>query len=83
MGRMHAPGKGISDSALPYKRTPPSWLRTTATEVRGLRGAARRVRAAAAPRGATHAGVWRLSRGGAEQPLHHTSPSPPHRLAGH
>jgi hypothetical protein len=29
MGRMHAPGKGISDSALPYKRTPPSWLKAT------------------------------------------------------
>ena len=25
--------KGISDSAIPYKRTAPSWLRTTATEV--------------------------------------------------
>ncbi|KAI0289249.1 ribosomal protein S15-domain-containing protein [Multifurca ochricompacta] len=29
MGRMHAPGKGISSSALPYRRTPPSWLKTT------------------------------------------------------
>lgn len=25
--------KGMSDSALPYKRTPPSWLKTTAEEV--------------------------------------------------
>jgi len=24
MGRMHTPGKGISNSALPYKRTPPA-----------------------------------------------------------
>lgn len=33
MGRMHAPGKGISSSALPYKRSPPSWLKTTPDEV--------------------------------------------------
>ncbi|KAI6027045.1 ribosomal S13/S15 N-terminal domain-containing protein [Pisolithus marmoratus] len=33
MGRMHAPGKGISSSALPYRRTPPSWLKTTPDEV--------------------------------------------------
>ena len=33
MGRMHAPGKGISDSALPYKRTPPSWLKISAPDV--------------------------------------------------
>eukprot|EP00178_Gracilaria_changii_P028014 TRINITY_DN9438_c1_g1_i1.p1 TRINITY_DN9438_c1_g1~~TRINITY_DN9438_c1_g1_i1.p1 ORF type:complete len:152 (-),score=26.86 TRINITY_DN9438_c1_g1_i1:168-623(-) len=33
MGRMHTPGKGISSSALPYKRSPPSWLKATATEV--------------------------------------------------
>ncbi|CAF0769896.1 unnamed protein product [Didymodactylos carnosus] len=33
MGRMHAPGKGISDSALPYKRTVPSWLKLTAEDV--------------------------------------------------
>lgn len=33
MGRMHAPGKGISSSALPYRRTPPSWLKTTPEEV--------------------------------------------------
>lgn len=33
MGRMHAPGKGISSSALPYRRTPPSWLKITHDEV--------------------------------------------------
>eukprot|EP00029_Vermamoeba_vermiformis_P003345 TRINITY_DN1373_c0_g1_i1.p2 TRINITY_DN1373_c0_g1~~TRINITY_DN1373_c0_g1_i1.p2 ORF type:complete len:152 (-),score=38.90 TRINITY_DN1373_c0_g1_i1:65-520(-) len=33
MGRMHTPGKGISQSALPYKRTPPSWLKITPEEV--------------------------------------------------
>ncbi|CAO1621791.1 unnamed protein product [Parajaminaea phylloscopi] len=33
MGRMHSKGKGISSSALPYKRTPPSWLKTTPEEV--------------------------------------------------
>jgi len=34
MGRMHAPGKGISKSARPYKRTPPSWLKISAEEVK-------------------------------------------------
>ncbi|KAH8924066.1 hypothetical protein BT69DRAFT_1241448 [Atractiella rhizophila] len=33
MGRMHNPHKGISGSALPYKRTPPRWLKTTPDEV--------------------------------------------------
>ncbi|KAJ1563394.1 ribosomal 40S subunit protein S13 [Nowakowskiella sp. JEL0078] len=33
MGRMHAPGKGIASSALPYRRTPPSWLKTSPEEV--------------------------------------------------
>ena len=33
MGRMHCPGKGISKSALPYKRSPPSWLKVTAAQV--------------------------------------------------
>ena len=33
MGRMHSNGKGISKSSLPYKRTPPSWLKTTAPQV--------------------------------------------------
>eukprot|EP01115_Flamella_aegyptia_P014156 TRINITY_DN78895_c0_g1_i1.p1 TRINITY_DN78895_c0_g1~~TRINITY_DN78895_c0_g1_i1.p1 ORF type:complete len:152 (+),score=54.54 TRINITY_DN78895_c0_g1_i1:77-532(+) len=36
MGRMHSGGKGISDSALPYKRTPPAWLRATKEEVGDL-----------------------------------------------
>jgi len=30
---MHTPGKGMADSALPYKRTPPSWLKTSSAEV--------------------------------------------------
>jgi len=30
---MHSSGKGISDSALPYRRTPPSWLKISKTEV--------------------------------------------------
>ena len=30
---MHTPGKGISGSSLPYKRTPPSWLKVTAEQV--------------------------------------------------
>ena len=29
MGRMHSNGKGISASAIPYSRSPPSWLKTT------------------------------------------------------
>jgi small subunit ribosomal protein S13e len=33
MGRMHSNGKGISSSALPYRRAPPSWLKTTPEEV--------------------------------------------------
>merc|ERR1712065_100500 len=33
MVRMHTPGKGISRSALPYKVTPPSWLKVTPEEV--------------------------------------------------
>ncbi len=33
MGRMHSNGKGMSASALPYKRSPPSWCKTTSTEV--------------------------------------------------
>lgn len=33
MGRMHSKGKGMSGSALPYKRTPPSWLKVTSHEV--------------------------------------------------
>nr|CAJ17189.1 ribosomal protein S13e [Sphaerius sp. APV-2005] len=33
MGRMHAPGKGISQSALPYRRTVPTWLKTSPEEI--------------------------------------------------
>lgn len=33
MGRMHSRGKGIAASALPYKRSPPSWLKVSAAEV--------------------------------------------------
>mmetsp|Transcript_21433 Transcript_21433/g.37917 ORF Transcript_21433/g.37917 Transcript_21433/m.37917 type:complete len:152 (-) Transcript_21433:452-907(-) len=33
MGRVYGPGKGISDSCLPYKRTPPSWLNVNPTEL--------------------------------------------------
>jgi small subunit ribosomal protein S13e len=34
MGRMHSKGKGMSSSALPYRRSAPSWLKTTPAEVR-------------------------------------------------
>eukprot|EP01003_Olkasia_polycarbonata_P007223 NODE_819_length_688_cov_433.730829_g749_i0.p1 GENE.NODE_819_length_688_cov_433.730829_g749_i0~~NODE_819_length_688_cov_433.730829_g749_i0.p1 ORF type:complete len:152 (-),score=16.96 NODE_819_length_688_cov_433.730829_g749_i0:129-584(-) len=33
MGRMHSFGKGMSHSAVPYRRTPPSWLKPTSREV--------------------------------------------------
>ncbi|KAI7853385.1 40S ribosomal protein S13 [Circinella umbellata] len=33
MGRMYCAGKGISGSALPYRRSPPSWLKTNTEEV--------------------------------------------------
>mmetsp|Transcript_3310 Transcript_3310/g.6779 ORF Transcript_3310/g.6779 Transcript_3310/m.6779 type:complete len:152 (-) Transcript_3310:83-538(-) len=33
MGRMHTGGKGISKSSLPYKRSPASWVKTTADQV--------------------------------------------------
>ena len=33
MGRMHSNGKGISRSALPYRRTPPSWCKVPASTV--------------------------------------------------
>eukprot|EP00892_Ulva_mutabilis_P006838 jgi/Ulvmu1/4526/UM002_0252.1 len=36
MGRMHSKGKGMSGSALPYKRTPPSWLKVTSHEVNDM-----------------------------------------------
>lgn len=31
---MHAPGKGISQSALPYRRSVPSWLKLNADDVK-------------------------------------------------
>nr|CAH8857076.1 unnamed protein product [Trichobilharzia regenti] len=34
MGRMHSGGKGISRSALPYRRSVPSWQKMTADEVK-------------------------------------------------
>merc|ERR1712130_729003 len=33
MGRMHAPGKGMSSSALPYVRKAPTWLRLSKDEI--------------------------------------------------
>ncbi|KAM0789823.1 Small ribosomal subunit protein uS15z [Microbotryomycetes sp. NB124-2] len=33
MGRMHGPGKGISGSALPYKRSAPRWIKATPEDV--------------------------------------------------
>ena len=33
MGRMYGSGKGISASALPYARSPPTWLKTTKASV--------------------------------------------------
>eukprot|EP00121_Abeoforma_whisleri_P013984 Awhi_evm1s12902 len=33
MGRLHTPGKGISKSALPYRRSVPSWFKTSSDEV--------------------------------------------------
>lgn len=36
MGRMYSNGKGKSRSTLPYRRTPPSWLKITNAEVRGV-----------------------------------------------
>ena len=33
MGRMHTPGKGISKSARPYKRSPPSWQKVSPQDV--------------------------------------------------
>merc|ERR1712071_202919 len=33
MGRMHAPGKGISQSALPYRRSVPTWLKLSCEDV--------------------------------------------------
>mmetsp|Transcript_14567 Transcript_14567/g.23707 ORF Transcript_14567/g.23707 Transcript_14567/m.23707 type:complete len:155 (+) Transcript_14567:108-572(+) len=36
MGRVYGKGKGISDSAIPYKRTPPSWLKVDAKKVKDV-----------------------------------------------
>ena len=33
MGRLHSKGKGNARSALPYKRTPPTWVKATVPEV--------------------------------------------------
>ena len=33
MGRMHSRGKGMSKSARPYKRTVPSWCKTTSEDL--------------------------------------------------
>ena len=33
MGRMHGPGKGVASSSLPFKRTPPSWLKKSTKSV--------------------------------------------------
>ncbi|GMT20669.1 hypothetical protein PFISCL1PPCAC_11966 [Pristionchus fissidentatus] len=33
MGRMHNPGKGISRSSLPYRRSVPTWLKLTSDDV--------------------------------------------------
>ncbi|MPC38529.1 40S ribosomal protein S13 [Portunus trituberculatus] len=33
MGRMHSGGKGISQSALPYRRSVPNWLKLTKDDV--------------------------------------------------
>ena len=33
MVRMHGPGKGTSSSALPFRRTVPSWLKTTSRDI--------------------------------------------------
>jgi small subunit ribosomal protein S13e len=34
MGRIHAPGKGISQSALPYRRSVPQWMKLTSDDVK-------------------------------------------------
>lgn len=33
MGRLHSKGKGMSASALPYRRAQPSWSKATSEEV--------------------------------------------------
>eukprot|EP00178_Gracilaria_changii_P009180 TRINITY_DN2700_c0_g4_i1.p2 TRINITY_DN2700_c0_g4~~TRINITY_DN2700_c0_g4_i1.p2 ORF type:complete len:152 (-),score=23.47 TRINITY_DN2700_c0_g4_i1:16-471(-) len=34
MGRMHTPGKGMSARAIPYRRNPPSWLKTSVADIK-------------------------------------------------
>ncbi|XP_036043437.1 40S ribosomal protein S13-like [Onychomys torridus] len=34
MGPMHAPGKGLSQSALPYRHSVPTWLKLTSDDVK-------------------------------------------------
>lgn len=34
MGRMHSNGKGIARSALPYRKSPPSWCKTEPEQVK-------------------------------------------------
>uniref|UniRef100_A0A2K5C930 Small ribosomal subunit protein uS15 N-terminal domain-containing protein n=1 Tax=Aotus nancymaae TaxID=37293 RepID=A0A2K5C930_AOTNA len=34
MVRMHAPGKGLSLSALPYRRSIPTWLKLTSDDMK-------------------------------------------------
>merc|ERR1712126_398746 len=36
MVRMHAPGKGISQSSLPYRRSVPTWLKLSSEDVKEL-----------------------------------------------
>jgi len=33
MGRMHSPGKGKAGSSLPYRRSPPTWLKSSAQDI--------------------------------------------------
>ena len=33
MGRMHSGGKGIAKSSIPYKRSAPSWLKVSSSQV--------------------------------------------------
>ena len=33
MVRMHGPGKGNAASSLPFRRTPPTWLKTTSRDI--------------------------------------------------
>jgi len=36
MGRMHSRGKGMSSSAMPYKRSAPSWQKMTSKDVEDI-----------------------------------------------